>query len=97
MSVKHGTVVPILQTRPGGTARPEPPALCQAGPGARVSTTSGDQGRRVSGVSHGNRNRKEDEELKNAAGLAELHAIRRKCLGHYDFMHCVSDKILEAL
>lgn len=29
MSVKHGAVVPTVQTRPGGAARPEPPRCAE--------------------------------------------------------------------
>ena len=40
---------------------------------------------------------KEDEDLTSDAGIAELQTMRRKYLARYDFMHHISDKILEAL
>lgn len=40
---------------------------------------------------------KEDEDLTNDTGLAEIQTMRREYLGRYDFMHYISDKILEAL
>lgn len=40
---------------------------------------------------------KEDEDLTNDAGPAGLQTMRGKHSGRYDFMHHISDKILEAL
>lgn len=40
---------------------------------------------------------KEDEDLTNDAGPAELQTTRGKYSGQYNFMHHISDKILEAL